>query len=319
MRAVIIREPGGPEVLELAERDSPELPPLFVRVKVHAVGVNRADVMQRLGRYPAPAGVPADIPGLEYAGEVVELGAGTTRFALGDRVMGLVGGGGYAEEVVVHERETIRVPPEMDLIEAAAIPEVFLTAYDALQQLRVRAGERVLVHAAGSGVGTAAIQLLAWMGGVSVGTSRTESKLERATALGLDEAILVSDPDAFSDRFAPVHAVLDLVGGAYFKESLKSLAPRGRLLIVGLTSGVKSELSLALMLRKRLTVTGTNLRSRPLEEKIALVQDFDTRVSAVIGTRLKPVIDRVMPMDEVVESHRVVESNVTFGKVILRW
>lgn len=320
MRAVVITEPGEPEVLQIAERPDPQLPPEHVRVRVVAVGINRADILQRRGFYPAPPGVDPDVPGLEFAGEVLENGRGANRFAVGDRVMGLVGGASYAEQVVVHEREAIAVPADFDLVQAAAIPEVFLTAYDGLNQLEVCPGERVLVHAAGSGVGTAAIQLLTWMGCTSVGTSRTQAKLDRARELGLDEAILVTDPKEYASKLtAPVHATLDLVGGSYFPESLKCLESRGRHLIVGLTAGVSSEVSLALMLRKRLRVTGTNLRSRPIEEKIELARRFETRVAPQLGAALQPVIDRVMPMDEVVEAHRVMESNQNFGKVIVQW
>ncbi|MEO1174007.1 MAG: NAD(P)H-quinone oxidoreductase [Myxococcota bacterium] len=319
MRAVRIREPGEPDVLECVERAPPEIAPHSVRVQVVAVGVNRADLMQRRGRYPAPAGVPADIPGLEFAGTVIETGPGASRFALGDPVMGLVAGGGYAEEVVLHEREAIAVPRTFDLVHAAAVPEVFLTAFDALTQLDVRAGERVMIHAVGSGVGTAAVQLLKWMGAHVVGTSRTVEKLERARGLGLDEGIHVTDATDFSSKVEPVHALIDLVGGAYFAESLNCLRPRGRLLIVGLTAGVKAELSLMEMLRRRLRVTGTNLRSRPLEEKIHLARSFEERVAPALGTALQPVIDRVLPFEQVVDAHRVLENNENFGKVLLTW
>ncbi|MEL6543934.1 MAG: NAD(P)H-quinone oxidoreductase [Myxococcota bacterium] len=320
MRAVMIAEAGGPEVLKQVERPDPDLPPNHIRIRVHAVGVNRADVLQRRGLYPAPPGVAQDIPGLEYAGEVAECGAGATRFKVGAPVMGLVGGAAYAEQVVVHEREAIRVPTGFDIADAAAIPEVYLTAFDGLTQLRVRAGERVLIHAIGSGVGTAALQLVRWMGAVSVGTSRTESKLTRALELGLDEAVHVTDAGDFASRLsAPVHATLDLVGGAYFGESLKCLDSQGRHLIVGLTAGVSSELSLGLMLRKRLMVKGTNLRSRPLEEKIELARRFETQVAGALGDGLKPIVDRVLPMDQVADAHRALEANETFGKIILRW
>ncbi|MEM6531198.1 MAG: NAD(P)H-quinone oxidoreductase [Myxococcota bacterium] len=319
MRAVRIREPGAPEVLELCELEAPAIAPRTVRVKVAAVGVNRADLMQRRGRYPAPPGVLADVPGLEFAGTVIETGPGADRFAPGDAVMGLVAGGGYAEEVVVHEREAIAVPPGFELAAAAAVPEVFLTAYDALTQLRVRAGDRVMVHAVGSGVGTAAIQLIAWMGATSVGTSRTAEKLERARALGLDEALHITDATDFSSRVEPVHAIVDLVGGVYFAESLACLRSRGRLLIVGLSAGVKAELSLMDMLRRRLQVTGTNLRSRPVEEKIDLARRFEEHAAPQLGRSLKPVVDRVLPFEDVVEAHRVLEANANFGKVVLRW
>ena len=326
MRAVVITRPGGPEVLELQERPVPEPGLAQVRVRVRASALNRADLSQRQGNYPAPPGAAADVPGLEYAGEVDAVGPASTMWPAGSRVMGIIGGGAHAEYVCVHEREVLPIPKELSFEEAAAVPEVFLTAYDALfRQLDVRIGERVLVHAIGSGVGTATLQL-AWIGGVTVyGTSRSVSKLERAKGLGLVHAIDASTK-AWPERVETlvgangIHAVVDLVGGDYLRDNIRLLAPRGRLLIVGLTAGNRSELDLGVVLRKRLKIIGTALRSRALEEKAALAREFSQRVIPFFESRqLRPVIERVVPFERIADAHTEMGSNTTFGKLVLRW
>ena len=274
MKAIVIREPGGPDVLEVREVPDPEVPHGHVRVRVAFAGVNRADLLQRAGFYPAPPGAPSDIPGLEYAGVVDALGPGATRFAVGDRVFGLVAGGAYAEQVIAHEREVAPVPVGLSDPEAAASPEAFVTAYDALLvRGRLQPGERVLVHAAGSGVGTAAIQVARALGCFVVGTSRTADKLERCRALGMSAGV-VPVKGAFAREVADltgghgVDVVIDLVGGDYTRESVVAAATLGRVVLVGLTGGASATLPLGEVLRKRLTVVGTVLRARPLEEKI---------------------------------------------------
>jgi putative PIG3 family NAD(P)H quinone oxidoreductase len=282
--------------------------------------------MQRRGHYPAPPGAPPDIPGMEFAGEVDALGPGTTLWRVGSRVMGIVGGGAHAEYLCVHEREVLPVPVNLTFEEAAAIPEVFLTAYDALfRQLDVRVGERVLVHAIGSGVGTAALQLARVSGATVFGTSRTAEKLEKARALGLEHAIDTSRGDwvAEVDTHAGangIHAIVDLVGGGYLPGNLRVLAPRGRLMIVGLTAGNRADLDLGVVLGKRLHIVGTMLRSRPLEEKIALARDFSERVIPLFESRrLRPIVDRVLSFGDIRAAHQLLESDATFGKVVLRW
>jgi NADPH2:quinone reductase len=326
MRAVVITRPGGPDVLEVQERPTPQPGLGQVRVRVHASALNRADLHQRMGNYPAPPGVPADIAGMEYAGEVDAVGPASTMWPVGSRVMGIVGGGAHAEYLCVHEREVLPMPRALSFEEAAAIPEVFLTAYDALfRQLDVRLGERVLVHAIGSGVGTAALQL-AWIGGATVyGTSRSSSKLERAKALGLVHAIDTSLKDwpARVEELVGangVHAVMDLVGGGYLLDNLRVMAPRGRLVVVGLTAGTRTEIDLGVVLRKRLKIVGTALRSRAMEEKAALAREFSQRVVPLFDThQLHPVIERVMPFDQIGAAHIEMEANTTFGKLVLRW
>jgi putative PIG3 family NAD(P)H quinone oxidoreductase len=326
MRAIIITRPGGPEVLDVQERPKPESGVGQIRVRVRASALNRADIMQRQGNYPVPAGVPADISGMEYVGEVDALGSSATLWKIGDRVMGLVGGGGHAEYLCVHEREAIPVPKEMSWEDAAAIPEAFLTAYDALfNRLAVRTGETLLIHAVGSGVGTAGLQIGRVAGARVVGTARTAGKLERAKQLGLDVGIDASRGDWAAQVEAAigaerVHALMDLVGGNYLEGNLRVLALRGRLVVVGLTAGASAQFNMGVLLRKRITIVGTVLRARPLEEKIALARDFAERVVPLFDAgRLKPVVDRVLPFDEIRAAHELMESNETFGKIVLRW
>ena len=282
--------------------------------------------MQRRGTYPAPPGAPTDIPGLEYAGEVDALGYEANLWSVGSRVMGIVGGGGHAEYVCVHEREAMPVPAAFSWDEAAAIPEVFLTAYDALVgQLDVRSGERLLIHAVGSGVGTAALQLGRVAGATVVGTSRSASKLEKARALGLDLGIESAQGDwaaRLDEVLGPnaVHAVLDLVGASYLAGNLRVLAPRGRLIIVGLTAGSRAELDLGVVLRKRLHVLGTVLRARSLEEKITLARAFSDHVVPLLASgRVRPIIERVYSFADIRSAHALMESDAAFGKIVLRW
>ena len=326
MRAIVITKPGGPEVLAEAERPTPEPGIGQVRVRVHASALNRADLMQRRGSYPSPAGAPRDIPGLEYAGEVDALGPAAGMWAPGSRVMGIVGGGGHAEFVCVHEREAMPVPASMSWSDAAAIPEAFLTAWDALfHRLRIGAGERVLIHAVGSGVGTAALQIATLAGATVIGTTRSASKLARARELGLVTGI-DSSRDDWMARIAEltgdegVEAVLDLVGGNFLAGNITVLAPRGRLVLVGLTAGTRAELELSAVLGKRLRIVGTVLRSRPIEEKIALAREFSERAIPLFESgRLRPVVDRVFPFAEIRAAHELMESNASFGKIVVRW
>jgi NADPH2:quinone reductase len=326
VRAIVITRPGSAEVLEERERPAPVPGAGQLRVRVRASALNRADLMQRQGNYPAPAGAPADIPGMEYAGDVDALGPDTTLWKVGDRVMGIVGGGAHAELLVTHEREVIPMPRGMSYENAAAIPEVFLTAHDALaRQLGVGVGERVLVHAVGSGVGTAALQLALLTGATVVGTSRSPDKLTKAAALGLQHPIDASGTDWIAqveERVGRngVHAIVDLVGGSYLPGNLAVLAPRGRLVIVGLTAGRRAELDMGVVLGKRLHVVGTVLRARALEEKIALAREFSERIVPQFESgRLRPVVDRVVPFGRIREAHELLEAGDTFGKVVVSW
>jgi NADPH2:quinone reductase len=328
-RAVRITTPGGPEVLTLGEIEVADPGPGQVLVEVAAAALNRADLLQRRGLYPAPEGVPADVPGLEYAGRIAARGPGAHRFEVGDPVMGIVGGGGMATYLVAHEREVIPTPPGLAPSEAAAIPEAFLTAYDALfLQAGLKAGETALVHAVASGVGTAATQLIRWAGARVLGTSRSQEKLERCAALGLDVGILVPrDAPAFVDAVREAtdgqgaEVILDLVGGPYVPENLRAVAVLGRIVLVGVVGGTSVEVPLFNLLRKRAILRGTVLRARPLEEKIALALDFARCVVPAFGEDgpLHPVIDEVLPMTAIAEAHARMEANRTFGKLVLTW
>lgn len=321
MRAVVITRPGGPEVLEILERSRPAPAPEEILVRVHAAGVNRADLLQRRGRYPAPAGWPADIPGLEYAGEVEATGPAVTRWRPGDRVMGLVGGGACAEFLVVHEAEALPVPRALGFTEAAAIPESFLTAYDALVvRGRVAAGDRVLVHAIGSGLGTAAVQVGRALGARMIGTSRTPAKLERARELELEQGIDSSAGTFAGELAEPVDIVLDVIGAPAWTENLRALAPRGRLVLLGFLGASRGELDLEPVLRKRIEVIGSVMRPRGPDERKALVARAERELLPHFDSgRLRPVVARALPMSRVADAHREMEGNEVFGKIVLEW
>jgi NADPH2:quinone reductase len=325
MKAVVIAEPGGTEVLQIEERPAPAAQSGQVAVRVHAVGLNRADILQRKGFYPAPSGVVPDIPGLEFSGVVEKMGDGASRWKVGDRVMGIVPGGACAEVVTTSEKELISAPQSLSLLECAAIPEVFMTAYDALVlQAEMREGQHVLIHAVGSGVGTAAVQLVRVFGALSLGTSRSVEKREKCRQLGLDYAL-----DGEGDWVAEVLAstegkgaeiVLDLVGGSYLESNLNAVAERGQILVVGLVAGAKATLSLGRLLARRVTLRGTVLRSRGFAEKEELTGMFERVLVPLFDSGdLVPVLDRIMPMSAVGEAHRIMEENMTFGKVVLSW
>ena len=324
MRTIIVDRFGGPEVLTLAERARPEPSRGEVRVRVRAAGVNRADLVQRRGRYPAPSDAPPDILGLEFAGEVEALGPGATAWKVGDRVFGLVGGGAYAEALVTHERLLAAIPASMSFTDAAAVPEAFITAYDALTlQGKLALGETVLIHAVGSGVGTAAIQLARLSGARSIGTARTAAKLDRARELGLDHGVIVTGGSFASEveRITGgqgVNAVLELVGGDYLREDLGCIALQGRIVLVGLMAGSSVTLDLARVLRQGVVLRGKLLRSGPLEKKLDAMQGFARHVVPLLAVgALRPIVDRVLPLADAAAAHTYVEANQNFGKVIL--
>jgi NADPH2:quinone reductase len=327
MKAVVITSFGGVEGLEI--RDMPEAPSASldrVRVRVRASGLNRADILQRLGRYPAPPGYPQDIPGIEFAGEVESAGDEVRSWKVGDRVFGIIGGGGQAEYVTVPENHLARIPDNLDWAEAASVPEVFITAHDALfTQCGVTTGEHVLIHAAGSGVGTAAIQLVNAAGAFAYGTSRTADKLERAKEFGLTSSIVVDgEPVKFAEAAkewtngAGVNVILDLVGAAYLKANLDSLTTKGRLIFVGTTSGSKAEIDYSIVMHRRLRIMGTSLRTRAAEEKATSTRLFAQQVVPLLANgAVLPVIDKIFRMEDVRAAHERIESTESFGKVVL--
>lgn len=325
MRGIVITRPGPPDVLKVREVAPPECGPEEVRVAVRAAGLNRADLLQRLGRYPAPTGTVRDIPGLEFAGRVVARGERAHRLGVGDRVMGILAGGGHAEQVSLHERLCLPVPERLSWEEAAAVPEAFLTAYDALyRQGGLTRGESVLVHAAGSGVGTAAVQLALQGGANVIGLSRTHGKRLRLEELGLRHALDPANEDlaASIGRAAGpggVDLVLDLVGASALPLNLEVLAQGGRLIVVGLLGGSRAKVDLSLLMRKRACIRGTVLRSRPQEEKIALTEEWGQRVLPLLEAgKVRPVIDRCFAFDRAAEAHSYMETNANFGKIVLR-
>ncbi|MGQ0504654.1 MAG: NAD(P)H-quinone oxidoreductase [Myxococcaceae bacterium] len=283
-----------------------------VRVKVRACGVNRADLLQAKGLYPAPPDAPADIPGLEYAGEVIAVGSQVRRFKAGDRVMGIVGGGAYSEQLAVHERTALKIPDGMGFVDAAAIPEAFMTAFDALVlQADLRSGETVLIHAVASGVGTAAAQIARALEARVCGTVRSASKIEACRALGVEV-----NPELHGEA----QVILDLVGASLGEQSLEAAAPRARWLCVGLLGGAALSLDLSRLLRKRLRLIGTVLRSRPLEEKIAVTLAFEQQMLPLFERkRLTPIVARTVPSARVQDAFDALTSNQTLGKVILTW
>lgn len=327
MRAVQIVSHGGLEALEVREVERPaEARADRVRVRVRAAGLNRADILQRMGHYPAPPFAPQNTPGLEFAGEVEQVGEEVRSWRVGQRVFGITAGGAQAEYIVVPQSALAEIPSNLDWAEAAAVPEVFITAHDALfTQARLEIGESVLIHAAGSGVGTAAIQLARAAGATPYGTSRTPAKLERARSLGLENGVAVGDDPA---RFAAAvrewtngagaNVILDLVGGAYLAANIKALALRGRLMLVGTTAGASAQLEFGAVMGKRLSITGTVMRSRSTEEKAEATRRFASHVVPLLerGT-VRPVVDKIYGMDEVRAAHARMESNESFGKIIL--
>ena len=326
MRAIAIREPGPPHVLHLCEVVRPEPGRHEVRVRVAASGVNRADLLERRGRYPASGVGPRPIPGLEFSGTIELLGPGVTEWTVGDRVMGLVGGGGYAEAVVVHQRELMALPPGVSLPEGAGIPEAWLTAWDAMvRQAGLSAGESVLIHAVGSGVGSAASQLAAALGARVIGTSRTPAKLDQAGNFGVHRAIVGGESDWVDEVLAATDGrgadvIIDLVGGPYLQGNVRCVAERGRIVVVGVPGGREGPIDLRLLMQRRASITGTVLRARPIEEKIALAQDGRRRMLPLFESAgLRPVVYRNFPPEAAAEAHEVLERNLNFGTVGIVW
>jgi len=326
MLAARITRPGGPEVLEVVEVQQPKPGAGEVLVRVRASALNRADLLQRMGRYPAPPGAPADIPGLEIAGEVAALGPGARDWKVGDRVFGIVGGGGNAEYAVTRGDHLAPVPTAMSWEDAAAVPEAFVTAHDALvTQAAMRAGERVLVHAVGSGVGLAAVQLVRELGGVCYGTARTADKIERARGFGLTDGVVVGDDlEVIATSVtrwtngAGVNVILDLVGGPYLPVNVECCAASGRIILIGLMAGRSATLNLGSVLNRRVTIRGTVLRARTDLEKAAVTAAFVRDVLPLLESRaVRPIVERVFQLAKIAEAHALLESNSTFGKVVL--
>ena len=324
MKAIIKIGDGGPEVLKLGEVETPKPKSTQLLINVKSTALNRADILQRKGLYPPPAG-ESEILGLELSGVVEEKGAAVTGFELGDRVFGLVGGGGYAEYAIIDCQMAMHIPEDWSFEKAAAVPEVFLTANETLFKLGcLSSDESVLIHAGGSGVGTAGIQMADNVGAKVFITAGSNEKIEKAKMLGCTEGINYKTHD-FAELIKNltegkgVDVVQDFIGQPYLEKNCSILKPNGRLLIVGLMGGAKAEIDLGLILRKRLQILGSIMRPLTLKEKISITQRFVDRWLPLLQTGvINPVIDTIMPLEKADEAHRHMESNGNFGKIILR-
>jgi tumor protein p53-inducible protein 3 len=324
MKAILIDKPGDENVLRLGEFPDPVPGPADLLIKVRCTALNRADLMQRQGFYPPPPGA-SPLLGLECAGEVVGVGAEVKGWRPGDRAMALLAGGGYAELAAVHYGSAMHVPAALSDAEAAAVPEVFLTAFVNLFMLAgVKAGESVLIHGGGSGVGTAAIQLLREAGARSIVTAGSDAKCEQCLRFGADVAInykagpfVPKVKVATNDRGADI--VLDSIGAAYLGQNLDALAHSGRLVLIGLMKGAKTEIDLTQVLRRHLKIFGSTLRARPVAEKAEIVAGFVARFGGALEAgRLRPPIHQEIPLAEAATAHRMMQASEHFGKIVLR-
>jgi putative PIG3 family NAD(P)H quinone oxidoreductase len=323
MKAVVFDEPGDEEVLHVSEIPNPDLGDGEIRIAVAGAGVNRADLLQRRGLYPPPPGA-SEIIGLECAGTIAEIGTGVDGLALGDRVMALLAGGGYATEAVAPAVCAMRTPDGLTDIEAAAVPEVFITAFLNLFLIgQLESGSTALVHGGSGGVGTAAIQLAKAAAARVIVTAGSADRCRKCLDLGADAAFnhraddfLAATLDATDGR--GVDVVLDCIGGPYLERHLDVLAPSGRLVVIGLQGGATAELDLSLLMRKRLSITGSTLRARPIDEKGRIIEAFVRRFGPELVTgSIRPIVDRVLPLDEVAEAHRLLAAGEIFGKLVL--
>jgi hypothetical protein len=323
MRAVVLRSHGGPEVLQFEDVASPIIGEQDILVTVAATALNRADLLQRMGFYPNPFPSGPEIPGLEFAGTVAAIGDKVTAWSVGDRVMGITSGGAYAEQLAIHERQAMAVPSQMSLHDAAGIPEVFITAWDALVvQGGLTSGRWAMVHAGASGVGTAAIQICKAIGARIVVTC-SGGKVEACRALGADVVVDYGTQDfvaevATATGGAGVDVILDVIGGDYVERNIASLAVKGHIIQVGVMAGKPVPINIGLLLGKRASITGTVLRARPLEEKIAISQRFASEMLPLFSTgQLKPVIDSVYAFADIAQGHEYMASNGNVGKIVI--
>jgi putative PIG3 family NAD(P)H quinone oxidoreductase len=327
LTAIEIQGFGGPEVLRPVERPTPTPGADEVLIRVRAAGVNRPDILQRLGKYPPPPGA-SDVPGLEVSGTVEACGPAsdddTVRWHPGDEVCALLAGGGYAEFATVPSRQCLPVPAAMDVVVAAAIPETYFTVWTNLfQRGHLRTADVVLVHGGASGIGTTAIQLAKAFGATVFATAGSDEKCAACERLGAAAAINYRTAD-FADSVARltsgrgVDIILDIVGGEYFERNLRALAIDGRLVQIGLLGGARSHIDLGMVMRRRLTLTGSTLRNRSVEEKAAIARDLEQHVWPLLASAaVSPVIDRTLPLAKAAEAHRLLEDGEVIGKIVL--
>ena len=327
MRAAVVRD----QRIEIQDRPVPSPGPHEALVRVAGAGVNRADLIQRMGFYPAPPGSPPDIPGLEFSGVIEEIGTAVTHVSVGDHVFGIAGGGCQAQYVCIHELHCAIVPPSLELVAAGGVPEAFLTAHDAMvTQANIQPKDWVLIHAVGSGVGTAALQLANAFGGTAIGTARTQSKLDQCATLGLNHSILApSLPDGSLDTaalntairaIAPsgIDVTLDLVGGTYVESDIAAAAAHGRIVLIGTLAGGRCSFDILPVMQKRLTISGTVLRPRNIEQKATATAAFAADVVALLADDIvAPIVEQVIALNDAQAAYDLVATDTTFGKVIL--
>ncbi|MFA6247629.1 MAG: NAD(P)H-quinone oxidoreductase [Mucilaginibacter sp.] len=326
MKAITITQPGGPEVLQIADRPVPSYSAHDVLIKVLAAGINRPDVAQRKGNYPPPAGAPQDIPGLEIAGIVTEVGTDVTRWVVGDKVCALVIGGGYAEYCTAPEGQCLPIPENLSFAEAASLPETFFTVWsNVFDRGRLKQGEALLVHGGSSGIGVTAIQMAAALGSIVYVTAGSDEKCKFCEDLGAAKAINYKH-ESFSEAVAKltdgkgVDVLLDMIGGDYTTPNIKSLANDGRLVFINTMKGKNVEIDLAEVMRKRIYITGSTLRPRDVAFKSAIAQNLEKHIWPLLASgKIKPVVYQIFPAAEAAEAHRLMESSEHMGKIVLRF
>lgn len=320
MKAVIITQPGKPEVLQLAERPKPTYAENEVLIKVAAAGINRPDVMQRKGNYPPPAGAPQDILGIEIAGTIVEVGDKVTRWRVGDKVCALVIGGGYAEYCNAPEGQCLPVPDNLSFIDAASLPETYFTVWsNVFDRGQLKAGETLLIHGGSSGIGVTAIQMAKAMGCKVVVTAGTDKKCKFCLDLGADKAINYKKEN-FADSLTSMDVILDMIGGDYTAGNLISLAEEGRLVLINTMNGKDVPIDLSIVMLKRLTITGSMLRSREVAFKAAIAQNLQKTIwPFLLSGKIKPVINKVFPASDAAGAHKLMESSEHVGKIVLEF
>jgi len=324
MKAIVITQPGDPDVLQPAERPKPTCGPGEVLIKVHSAGINRPDVYQRKGNYPPPAGAPADIPGLEIAGTITELGNGVSHWSIGDKVCALVTGGGYAEYCPAPEGQCLPIPAGLSFEDAASLPETFFTVWsNVFDRARLSEGESLLVHGGSGGIGVAAIQMASALGHKVYTTAGTDEKCRFCEQIGAARGINYK-----TEQFAGVikqatggkgiDVILDMIGGDYMAGNLESLANEGRLVFINTMKGKMANVDLSIVMQKRLTITGSMLRSREISFKAAIAQNLEKQIWPLLASgKIKPVIYKTFPADRAAEAHRLMESSEHSGKIIL--
>ncbi len=326
MKAVIITKPGGPEVLEIAERPQSACGPAEVLIKIAAAGINRPDVFQRKGNYPPPPGASVDIPGLEVAGTIIETGTGVSRWKVGDKVCALLNGGGYAEYCSVPQGQCLPVPEALTFEEAASLPETFFTVWsNVFERGKLKPGETLLVHGGSSGIGVAAIQMAKALGSKVYITAGSGEKCKFCERLGADKAINYN-AENFADAIKQitggkgVNVILDMIGGDYTQGNLQSLADEGRLVIINGMKGVNVQVDLSLIMRKRITLTGSMLRARETAFKAAVAKGLEENIWPLLASgKIKPVINAVFPAQQAADAHRLMESSTHMGKIVLKF